>query len=68
MKLIQVIVNKWWECDPIISVLLNPNAWPSPAHSRHIVRHNNPETQSVRAINLDQPWQSIHADLLALVA
>jgi hypothetical protein len=29
MKRILVIVNKWWECDPVMNVLLNDNARPA---------------------------------------
>jgi hypothetical protein len=36
-KRVVVVVNKWWECDPVINVLLNDNArpasllgWPNP--------------------------------------
>lgn len=38
-KRVVVVVNKWWECDPVINVLLNDNArpaavlgWPKPLH------------------------------------
>jgi hypothetical protein len=28
MKRILIVVNKWWECDPVLSALLNANALP----------------------------------------
>jgi hypothetical protein len=38
-KRVVVVVNKWWECDPVVNVLLNDNArpktelgWPDPLH------------------------------------
>jgi len=31
MKRIVIIVNKWWECDPVMNVLLNDNARPAKA-------------------------------------
>jgi hypothetical protein len=42
MKRALVIVNKWWECDPVMNVLLNDNArpakvlgWPNPLNQPH---------------------------------
>src|SRR5262245_28518911 len=28
MKRVVIIVNKWWECDPVVNVLLHDNARP----------------------------------------
>jgi hypothetical protein len=55
-KRVIVVVNKWWECDPVVNVLLNDNArpasalgWPNPLnHPRQRPDQNNlpPENPS----------------------
>src|SRR4051812_8115699 len=54
-KRVLIVVNKWWECDPVMNVLLNPNArpgelgWPlSLGHPR-----NRPNQKS---LPLDNPF------------
>jgi hypothetical protein len=29
MKRVVVVVNKWWECEPVLNTLLNPTATPA---------------------------------------
>lgn len=57
MKKVLIIINKWWECDPIMGVLLHDNArpkdilgWPARLnHPRARARDNDSKTFSPQA-------------------
>jgi hypothetical protein len=55
-KRVLVIANKWWECDPIMSVLLNDNARPAASLGwPHFLNHprSRPEPNKLPAAS---PW------------